>query len=536
MSPRPLWSITLPERKVLYPQFEQENGPYLLAVEYQFGQVAGNVHILGLVILDKQTGRELYRLSTSDPNILRRGETLFVPRIHDDVVWWPAMEKSGNGIGYVLYSWRFKEDNKQKAVHTWHYPGAFSHGIAWPIKSKILFVRYNWSQRFLQIIYPTNPFLSYALEYFANSLSVELPAWYEAWQLPDHPDQPLKMLSQWPVPKNRLHAHWQFSDDGKRAVVTESWGDERVAEKRAIAKGRKVFEGDELFNLFRPDSQGLLLYDTTTGKCIQHYRDKTAHLKCVSWQGPHIITFSLATEPHIQLTLNEIHQGAANRNKNLFSNSFYSQYSIFKVDDQGFQRVPFSEELHNTNMKLYVSGNELSGESYEEHPEKTHYHFAIQDGQLINLCTIVLPYSTTISFHNWLPGSYQYLLLTRSPWVKRLELLEGKWAILNNLVARVKPTIAKAMYTTMVDDQPGNRREHTFDMRPVTGAPGALSKLYMEKFHSLDRIVSEGSLYCFELPLHLHSPWWGRTAAMLPWFWLAWVIVRRSFFTRSGNH
>lgn len=70
----------------------------------------------------------------------------------------------------------------------------------------------------------------------------------------------------------------------------------------------------------------------------------------------------------------------------------------------------------------------------------------------------------------------------------------------------------------------------------LTDDPKAFSKLYMQKIHSLDSIISEGTLYAFDLPLQLNSPWWGRSAAMLPWFWLVCVIIRRIFFPRSVRH
>jgi len=515
LEPRPLWSRTLPEGKYYYPLNESKDGRRLLAVEVRNTNASGAFRTSGaLVVIDSANGQELQRIQVKDAGWFFDGEAQHLPRFHDDIVWFLCRDNAASGANR-LCRWNLQTRKLEEDVKLWNF-APFQPMVSWPIGSKVLVVGYHFPPSLLSMLPWPDPFKDLIVKGYYYRGLLHMPAWFESYQLPEQADQPLRLLARWTPPERYWSTYPILSPDGKWAVFSEAWGDERLAYQRALATGHTQFRGQELFDLFRPKEQGLRVYDMANGKPSHRLHDPAVIYSASSWGSKNLVTHSIHADESTQLSLTELKEGARDINNNLFSHTFRHSCELYRVDDNGFHTIrpyrnfdPEPTRLHYHGTSLYASLRLDQHDFYSE--------LDVEKDDLVIKRSISLKRDEqTRSWYRWLPGTDQYLSIQGS-FYHRLHLQwDGKWGWLDRVIKWVDPYLSKEGQAVITEERDGQSRECSFQQSPFDDWNVQLTHLYLLQTESMGDVSSTRTLNAYQVPLAISSPWWGRTAACLP--------------------
>lgn len=532
LEPRPLWSRTLPERRLYSPLCEDADGEKLLVAEMQYDQVRKYRKTKALVILDKNNGKQLHRLEVKEPDLLSDGEMIHVPRILNNAVWRVSTIFKNNVTIHRLHSWKFKEEQIEKIVHTWTglLPSNYLR-LYWPEKSRVIVLNYAWPLSHFYATPQTHLLVAVTVKLLHNQFLFPIPSWNESWQLPEEAGQSPQRLARWNTPSGYWQSSPNISDNGRWALFTEPWGDARLAAQRGRATGRSNFQGEELFNLFRSESKAILAYETATGKLRNRYQDEKAHQSIGGWQDNCFVTMSFQASPDKVLTLQEINTGAANTNLNLFSHSFIYGYHVFRIDADGPHELrwptgfpPAGVPWSLSHQKLLTSYPLLRGYTLRD---RLHYALKIEGDQITILRSAKVSENAINGWNSWLGKAAQYSLWRSSLWARIQLRWQNQWPWLDYLLNKVSPYLKMSMDFVVVDDDSGTVREHSFQQTVCVGSYFEFSHLFLYENEEAEKEGGSVTLNCYQLPMRLSSPWWGRGAACVPMVLLLMYLMSR---------
>lgn len=529
LEPRPLWTIDSTEGKGVQPLVEQENGPYLLAAEFFH---KGNINSrtpLALLVIDKQSGQVLHRMATSDPNLLQVDQVNTVPRIDGNVIWRLAITANVTGFEYRLCAWRYKEEETEKTVHLWQEQLTHQMRLQWPGKSKIVLIHRQQKSLESKVWNSLVNFLlslSFGVEF--KVLFPELPPWFETWQLPETPDQKLQRLCRWPVPANRIEAAWEMSEDGKRVVMMEPPGNSGLARQRALASGKQLFQGKDLYELFRADARGMQIFDTSTGACLHHCQDEYVPYVSWGWRGSYLIT-GVVNSNHIteELTLTDLLRRDIEWIPSRVDLLKPFQRCVYRIDEHGIQPVNMTTDYRNSGVQFAFHGGIFQG-LLRTWKTDIYSHLRIDQDQLIVLNEIQFPRSPSTPGCPWLPvlSGQQYVTSGSNALLYYLKSWRYKWRWLERIYDYLeKHPWFNQPEITVFDAS----RQQSFIETYIASQPQSFSMLFLRKLRMQDVNIIHGStLRAYELPMHIPSPWWARVAALIPWLWLIRIRFRSS--------
>ncbi|MBL8822018.1 MAG: hypothetical protein JNJ77_05470 [Planctomycetia bacterium] len=531
LEPRPVWSIDSREGKSLLPLVEQENGHYLLAVEvfHKAGTYSRNP--LALVVIDKNSGKVLHRLDTGDSSLLKYDQINCIPRIHGDVIWWLAITEILSGFEYRLCAWRYKKENMVRTVHIWQDSILQQMRLQWPAMSKVIAIHHKQNSLESKVWNRLmNSLLSLSLGMECNVLFPEIPPLFETWQLPETPDHKLQRICQWPVPADRIDAAWEMSEDGNRLVVLEPPGNSSLARQRALASGKEKFQGKELYDLYRSEARGMQVYDTSSGRCLHHYQDEYVPYVSWGWRGSYLITGVVNTN-HIteELTLTDLLRRDIEWIPTRVDLLKPFQRYVYRINEQCIQPVKMTTAFRDTGVQFAFVGKIFHG-SIRTWNSGISYLLGIDEDHLNLLQQLHFSESnSSIRYTSfaWLPGWHgQYITSSTNSWLKYISSWKYKWKWFERLYDKLEEqSWIKHSVTTVCDAT----RQQPFSYAVVATAPQCFSMLFLHKFRMQDvKTVLGSTLHSYELPMHIHSPWWARVAALIPWLWLIWIRFRSS--------
>jgi len=515
LEPRPLWSKTLSEGRYYYPLNESKDGRRLIATEVRSTNGKGAFRSNGaLVVLDAANGQELHRVQVKDAGWFFDGEAQHLPRFHDDIVWFLSRDNVASGA-HRLCRWNLQTGKLEEDVKTWNF-APFQPMLFWPVGSNVLVVGSHLPSIVLSLYPWPDPLKALMVKVFTNNGLLQMPAWFESYQLPEQADQPLRLLARWTPPEGYWSTYPILSSDGKWAAFPEAWGDERLAYQRAIATGRTQFRGQELLDLFRPKEQGLRVYDTADGRLSHRLHDPSASFYSSNWSGKYLITDSIHAEERTQLSLTELKEGAKDRNRNLFSHTFKHSCELYRVDDNGFHPIRPCRHFEPGPTRLYYHGTTLNA-SLRLDQHDNYYELDVEKDELVIKRRLSLQRDEqSKSWYRWMPGTGQYISIKGSFYNRLNHQWDGKWTWLNRVIKWFDPYLSKEGQAVITEERGGQSRECSFQQSPFDDWNVRLTHLYLLQTDNMGDVSSARTLNAYQVPVAIPSPWWSRGAACLP--------------------
>ncbi|MFT3880502.1 MAG: hypothetical protein QM703_12670 [Gemmatales bacterium] len=528
LEPKPLWSSELSDGRYYHPLNESIDGKRLIAAEMCRTNRRGTVRANGvLAVIDSSTGQETHRVQVKEAGWFFSGEVEYLPRFHGNVVCFLSRD---NDTGLIrLCRWNLQTGKLDEEVKTWkHAP--FSPQVFWPIKSKVLVVRYHIHPDFFSLAsaWP-DPFKASIVQILCNMGLLHMPCWFESYQLPEHAGEPLRFLARWVPPAGYWFNSPALSPDGQWAVFSDAGGDESLAYQRALATGHTEFRSLELFQLFRPEQQGLLAYSTATGCRSHRLHDPAIQYSHINWRGSALILHKIQADEKIHLSMAEIREGARDRNQNLFSRTFRGSPEVYQVDQNGFHSVRLPSQFEPFSVNLYYHGTMINALQKFEHQHVFH-ELNLDRGELaISRSFSIDPKERTERWLQWMPGTDQYLSLQGSLHHRIHLHLAGKWPWLDTVLNWIDPFLSKEGHLVVIEERDGWTRECSFQQVIFDDWNVQFSRLYLLESTSSGDAPTTKRLNAYQVPIKIPSAWWSRLAAFAPVVLLVIYWARRKF-------
>ncbi len=516
LSPKPAWSITLPEQRMFYPVQESLDQRMLLCFDVQVETKNRPESLLGMVLLDTNSGYVLHRLSSRDFDAFEVIGSQERPHLHQNYVGWFKRRYHAGETSYRFHRWHFREGRVSTPQHSWK--GNDLHS-SYPSQGSIVLFRYTLPQSVYYLGFHSLAG-SRSILAMLNRLG-HLPqlTWYESWELPtEHTTEP-RFLARWPAPYHGWGTgHPHITEDGKWAIFGEPNGIDMLAAYRAKQTGKFHFTGEELFNLFRSHNRELLVFNTMTGRVQHRFKDQAAaYHHVLQSQGNYLVVNCFYPNPDSCASMIELQKAGLRPNDDEYQNLFLRADQLFRIDESGITKLRRSPVVKQAQLgdRLFYSGKRL--QVYQ--PFSNVFAELEVEGDEMNVKQVwTLPKAKDsyragdlLSQGNQvnIVGEQHPLPDILSQWFVNTPMLK-KWA--GNVWHFLHP---EKMFSIAELTASGSIREHVFAKERDVGALDA-SQLYTLLVVHPSEDNCTATLNAYALPMKLHSPWWSRVAGLLP--------------------
>lgn len=520
LSPKPAWSIKLTDKRMYYPIQESADHRLLLCVDLMLDSQNGTPS--GLAILETATGNVLSTLTLDDVRPIDMYGNIISPRIvGNHVRWFTRQSKDDVVASHRLHRWHYRDGSLTDSKHL---SSGYRQFVAGPESSSTIVLGQVFPLSVYQLGYIDNPYFTTALRVL-NRLG-QLPQFicYESWEIPDEPSAESRFLAHWAAPSPACGL--QITTDGKWAVFTEPAGNDHLAIHRAKATGKESISGDELFQLFRSAHQGLLVYNTRTGKVQHRYNDNAAYHSVSQVTGNYLLAQSRTASTKGTVALSELVAAESTDNSKLYVNLFDQRDELFRIDEKGITKITRSQEMNQESIGSRITGSRGRLMAYDHWQSPTAELEVVGDELRIRQIWPTPP-DEKLKAGNLLSTGNQAFVHTGhvglpdswARWLKDYPRLH-EWADKLWNIFDSQPRF------TVMELTPSGFLQHSFPHNHLMFVSGA-TQLYCYDVVRPETDDKSATLIVYRLPLKLYSPWWSRMAGLVPLLLLLAYCLRR---------